>query len=196
MPYESKSRKDMEMQTLFQEERLYQHSKMVSQVSGAIARSAGYTSKEVALIQDAAWLHDIGKNTIPISILQKPTLLSCEEFAIVKAHTQEGFAYLIQQTKKYLTAAIVALQHHEKPTGNGYAAVTHIHSYARLVAIADVFDALFSARSYKDRWSLDDVIGYMRSNVHKEFDAAYLDAFLRALDEILELYKQELLSEK
>ena len=92
--------------------------------------------------------------------------------------------------------AVFALQHHEKPMGNGYAAVTHIHSYARLIAIADVFDALFSARSYKDKWSLGDVIDYMRSNVHKEFDAVYLDAFLRALDEILELYKRESLPPK
>jgi HD-GYP domain-containing protein (c-di-GMP phosphodiesterase class II) len=164
------------------------HGALVSQISEILAKNAEYNESDVYVVTEAAKLHDIGKYYIPPEILNKPGALTTEEFEIIKTHTQSGFDFLVRQAKIYLTAAIVALQHHEKILGNGYAGTTNIHTYARLVAIADVFDALMSKRAYKSSWSVDDAVGYIQSNAHKEFDAHYVDIFTRSLDDVLGLY--------
>jgi HD-GYP domain-containing protein (c-di-GMP phosphodiesterase class II) len=179
------------MENMINEEKTYAHSSLVSQISAVIAKNAHHNAEDIHIITEAAHLHDLGKNYIPKEILGKPGRLTEEEFEIVKAHTQAGFEYLIRQAKIFLTAAIVALQHHEKPIGNGYAGVTNIHTYAKLVAIADVFDALMSKRPYKEKWTPEETVNYMKENTHKEFDAYYMDVFVSSLDEVLSLYHME-----
>ena len=171
-------------------ERELEHEVLVSEISRLLAEQSGYSESDVEYIAQAAKLHDTGKKFIPDNILEKPDKLTDEEYDIVKTHSVYGFIHLIQQARMYMIAAIIALQHHERPEGNGYAGVKNIHAYAKLVAVADVFDALVSpTRPYKEGWSLQEAIDYMASNQHKEFDAIYIDAFIKSLDEILKLYQ-------
>jgi putative two-component system response regulator len=173
---------------ILQSEIKHAHGALVSQISEIIAKHADYDDEDVFIVTEAAKLHDIGKNYVPTEILNKPGALTKEEFDIIKTHTQSGFDFLVQQAKIYMTAAIIALQHHEKVRGTGYAGTLNIHTYAKLVAVADVFDALMSKRAYKQSWSADEAVGYIQSNAHIEFDAHYVDVFTKSLDEILDLY--------
>ena len=162
---------------------------LVSEISRLLAEQSGYSKSDVEYIAQAAKFHDIGKKFIPDNILEKPDKLTDEEFDIVKTHSVYGFVHLVQQAKMYMIAAIIALQHHERPEGNGYAGVKNIHAYAKLVAVADVFDALLSVRPYKEGWPPQEAIDYMVSNQYKEFDATCIEAFVNSLDEIIKLYE-------
>jgi HD-GYP domain-containing protein (c-di-GMP phosphodiesterase class II) len=166
----------------------HEHGLLVSKISEIMAKSAGFNEKDIHIVKESSRLHDIGKNYVPKSILNKPWFLTEAEFEIIKTHTKYGFNFLIQQAKIYIIAAIIALQHHEKTLGQGYAGVMNVHAYAKLVAVADVFDALMSKRAYKESWSEDEAVGYIQTNADKEFDAYYVDVFTRSLDDILKIY--------
>lgn len=164
------------------------HERMVSEIVKALAQYAWSDAEKADMLSEAARLHDIGKNFVPDKILQKSSQLSKREFELVKKHTEKGFQYLIGQIKILMHAAIIALQHHEREDGNGYAGVTNIHETAKLVAVADVFDALISARSYKEGWPPEKVIEFMKEGRGSQFTALYVDVLLLALDDILDLY--------
>lgn len=182
---------EKDIMQIVQTEKKFQHSRMVSEISHILATNTGFSESDIQIVTEAARLHDIGKNDVPESILKKPAKLTDQEFMAIQTHTQAGFTQLIHQVKILLAAAIMALQHHEKPSGNGYAGITHIHTYAKLVAVADVFDALISKRPYKQGWPPDEIISYMRTNEHKEFDSDYVKVLLQSMDEILTLYDME-----
>lgn len=171
--------------------KLEKHSFRVGKVSRVIANNIGLPKEEVNMIGIGGTLHDVGKSFIPLEILNKPGKLTLNEYDVIKTHPQIGFDILISEAKSLIMAAIIALHHHEKPMGTGYAGITHIHTYAKLVAVADVFDALISARSYKDGWTPTEVIEYMKKNENKEFEAEYINILFKSLDEILEIYKRE-----
>ena len=181
----------METPVSLYQERKHAHSQAVGKIAELIAKSSGHINSEAELIKEAARLHDIGKTYIPKEILEKPGKLTTEEFAIVKQHTIYGAEYLLWQAQLLLAAAIMALQHHEHVDGNGYKGITSIHSYAKLVAVADVFDALLSARSYKDGWPPDEIIDYMKENEDKQFEPVYVEALLQNLDDVLAVYDQK-----
>lgn len=170
----------------------YDHSRKVSQISGMLAKSAGFSPCEAGIIEQAAAFHDVGKNCVPQSILQKNGALTPEEYEIVKTHTALGAQQISDALRILVAADTMAAFHHERLDGKGYPyglGGKEIHPYARLVAVADVFDALLSKRSYKSPWQLGDVCGYMRQNAGTQFDREYVELLLGLIDTVAALYK-------
>lgn len=174
------------------------HIKRVSAYSGIIATHMGMSEDEVALIKLAAPMHDLGKVSIPDSILHKPGRLTPEEFATMQEHSSIGFEILKDSNRKLLrTAAIIALQHHERHDGAGYPNKLNseeIHPFARIVAAADVFDALISYRVYKPAWEPEKVFALFREERGRQFHPDVVDAFFEGLPEIMEI--KELLDDE
>jgi len=134
------------------------------------------------VLEVAAPMHDIGKIGIPDSVLLKEGPLSREEIEVMKGHPRIGYDILKGSPSKYLSmGAIIALGHHEKFDGFGYPNGLHgedIPLVARVVAVADVFDALVSERPYKHAWPIDESIDFVKAQRGKHFDPTCVDAFL------------------
>ncbi|MDD2267811.1 HD domain-containing phosphohydrolase [Sulfuricurvum sp.] len=168
------------------------HIKRMSHYSAKLAELAGLCSEEVELILYASPLHDIGKVGIPDRILLKPGRFSVEEFEIMKLHTSIG-AKMLETDGSYPVidaGRIIALQHHEKIDGSGYPnglKGDDIHIHARIVSIADVFDALSSERVYKKAFSIDQTIDIIREGRGSHFDAQLVDLLIDHLDLFLEI---------
>jgi putative nucleotidyltransferase with HDIG domain len=131
----------------------FHHSLNVTIYSLALAMARNYTEKQLIEVGLGAILHDVGKLTVPNEILSKPGKLTDEEFAIVKEHTTNGFESLRRIHDIPLLCAHCAFQHHERLDGSGYPrglVGDDIHEYAKIISIADVFDALTSDRSYRN----------------------------------------------
>ncbi|MFI3120364.1 MAG: response regulator [Methylococcaceae bacterium] len=166
-----------------------QHLIRMANYSRLIARELGLSEKEQELILEAAPMHDIGKVATPDAILLKQGKLTQEEFLIMKQHAEIGYNILSGSDSLLIqTAAIIALNHHEKFDGTGY---QHgfkgetIPIYARIVAVADVFDALTSARPYKKAWNLDDAVQFLRDQAGFHFDPKCVEAFFKAWDDVI-----------
>ena len=169
------------------------HTLRVTRYSNFLATEMGLSEKEIDLITSASPLHDVGKIGIPDSILLKPGKLTDDEYETMKNHTQIGYAMLAHSKRDILkAAAIIAQQHHEKWSGTGYPnglKGEEIHIFGRIVAIADVFDALVSSRVYKTSWSTDDIIEYFRNERGEHFDPALVDIFLKHSNKFIEIYE-------
>ena len=165
------------------------HIVRMTQYSALIARHLGWSDEAVDLILQAAPMHDIGKLGTPDHILLKPAHLTDAEFVIMKRHTVIGAAILKDSTSPMLQlAAQIALGHHEKFDGSGYPeglAGEAIPLAARIVAVADVFDALTSSRPYKKPWDIDRAVALLKTGRDAHFDPECVDAFLARLDEAL-----------
>ena len=133
-------------------------------------------------------LHDVGKSRISDRILNKRGSLTPLEFEIMKKHTQIGYEILKDSPSEFLQmGAVIALSHHERFNGTGYPhrlGGQDIPLAARIVSIADAYDALTSARPYKPKWSLDKTIEFLNSQRGRIFDPACLEAFMSQLDRI------------
>jgi two-component system response regulator RpfG len=163
----------------------------VSHVAGLIAEHLGLYEDEVRAIEMAAPLHDIGKIAIPDAILLKPGPLDEAEMAIMRRHPLIGHELLDgSQNKAIQAGALIALRHHERYDGSGYPdglAGDEIPLPARIVGVADVFDALISQRPYKEPWPVDKALAYIYAQRGRMFDPACVDALVRnrvRLDEI------------
>lgn len=148
----------------------------------------------------AASMHDLGKLAINDSILNKPGPLSSEEFTVMKNHCDLGNA-ILQRSKRPLLqmAATVAKEHHENYDGTGYPQglkKEEINMYSRIVALADVFDALGMKRVYKESWPLEQILEYIRAERGKKFDPQLVDLFFQNVDEIVQVQKTYLDSGK
>ncbi|WNS81385.1 7TM diverse intracellular signaling domain-containing protein [Domibacillus sp. DTU_2020_1001157_1_SI_ALB_TIR_016] len=167
------------------------HVKRVAEYSGIIALAYGLSGEEVKKLKAASPMHDLGKVGIPDSILNKPGKLTEEEFKEMKKHTTIGYNMLKHSSGETLQiAAIIAHQHHEKYDGTGYPRKLKgedIHLFARITAIADVFDALNSKRAYKEKWDLDGILSFMEREKGKHFDPMLVDLFLADIDAALEV---------
>lgn len=131
---------------------LYNHSFNVMVYSMQLAIHSGINPKDLNELGIAGLLHDVGKMVIPLEILNKPDKLTDNEFQLIKTHTSEGYEYLKKQYEIPILAARCALQHHEKVDGTGYPLGLigkDIHPFAKIMAVADVFDAVTSSRSYR-----------------------------------------------
>lgn len=150
------------------------HVKRVSIISEALALGIGLSGEEAEVIRYAAPLHDIGKIAIPDSILNKPGKLEGEEWEKMKEHAQIGQNILSQSPQRiFQVAALIAGQHHERWDGQGYPhglAGEEIPVAARIVAVADIFDALGSKRCYKEPWSDEDILAFFKDQSGKIFD--------------------------
>jgi putative nucleotidyltransferase with HDIG domain len=162
-----------------------QHSQRVSDFSVAIAREIGMPSEEVYHVRIGSLLHDIGKIGIPDAILDKPSRLDDDELIEMRSHTSKGYNIMSQEELRWLLRAELPalLQHHERLDGKGYPlsiSGDEITGIARIVAVADVFDALTSARPYKEAWSAERTITYLTERAGSEFDPQAVAALARA----------------
>jgi len=159
-----------------------------------IATACGMSNEWVDLIFNASPMHDIGKIGIPDHILRKPGRLNDEERAIMERHAEIGAKIIGNHDSILLeTARSVALTHHEKWNGSGYPRGLkgdEIPLPGRIVAIADVFDALTSTRPYKEAWSFEKSIAHIKEESSRHFDPALVDIFMDCRDEILDLAKE------
>ena len=170
------------------------HLTRMAKYSALIGANLGLAAETVHVMEFAAPMHDIGKIGIPDSILLKGGPLTPEEDLVMKNHPRIGYDILKGSPSKYLAmGAIIALGHHEKYDGSGYPTGMHgedIPIVARIVAAADVFDALVSERPYKHAWTVDDGLAYLLSQRAKHFDANVVDAFMANKDRVREIQGQ------
>ncbi|WP_218171286.1 MULTISPECIES: HD domain-containing phosphohydrolase [Pseudomonas] len=167
------------------------HVIRMSHFAQTLALAAGYSRYAADDLLHAAPMHDVGKIGIPDAILQKPGKLTDDEWQIMRQHTVIGAKIIGDHPSGLLhTAQIIALSHHEKWDGSGYPnglAGEDIPHVARVVAIADVFDALTSERPYKRAWSVEDAVGLIRQQCNQHFDPELVGIFLDCLPEILKI---------
>jgi len=158
------------------------HLTRMARYSALIGQHMGLGAETVHVLHVAAPMHDIGKIGIPDSVLLKEGPLTTEERLKMRDHPRIGYDILKGSPSKYLSmGAIIALGHHEKFDGTGYPTGLHgddIPIVARIVAVADVFDALVSERPYKRAWALDEGMSYLKDQRGRHFDAKCVDAFL------------------
>lgn len=165
------------------------HIQRMSNYSRLIADQLGLQRDEQELILRAAPMHDVGKIAIPDHILLKPGRLDDEELVIMRTHAEKGYE-ILQGSKSNLldVAAVIAMTHHEKWDGTGYPKGLKgedIPLHGRIVAVADVFDALTSERPYKKAWEIDRALQFLRDNTGSHFDPDCAQAFLSRLDDVL-----------
>jgi putative two-component system response regulator len=167
----------------------HEHIVRMSNYSRLIAVRLGLPQDECELLLRAAPLHDIGKLGTPDHILLKPGKLTPEEFEIMKQHTVIGQRILANSSSPILrVGAEIAYSHHEKFDGSGYPRGLRgrdIPLYGRIVAVADVFDALTSDRPYKKAWDLERAVDLLRTSSGQHFDPMCVEAFFDVWDEIL-----------
>ena len=170
------------------------HIQRMANYSRLIAERLGLSQADQQLILQAAPMHDVGKIGIPDFILLKPAALNPEELAVMKTHSALGFELLKGSESIVLQAAAsIAVSHHEKFDGSGYPYGTkgeNIPLFGRIVAVADVFDALTSERPYKKPWPADRAREYLSEGRGMHFDPACVVAFLARWDEALTVYAE------
>jgi HD-GYP domain-containing protein (c-di-GMP phosphodiesterase class II) len=158
------------------------HLDRVAHYACEIGRLMGLSERQILELHHATPLHDVGKIGVPVEILNKPGRLTREEMNVVKSHTVLGHRILEGSEFPLIQcAARIALAHHEDWDGTGYPnglSRTNIPLDARIVAVADVYDALMSQRAYKPAWEEEVVLNEMRSLRERKFDPQILDLFL------------------
>lgn len=170
----------------FRDDNTGQHTERVGQMAALMAKHIGLPESQVSLIRRAAPLHDVGKIGIPDKILLKPGRLTSDEFALVKTHTSIGARILSGSRFPILRLAEeIAFSHHERWDGEGYAKIPgeSIPLPGRIVAIADVFDALTQRRPYKEAWPVDKAIAEIEQQRGRQFDPKLVEAFLRVIEQ-------------
>jgi HD-GYP domain-containing protein (c-di-GMP phosphodiesterase class II) len=167
------------------------HIERMSEYSKTLFSLLGRSEDECEQIQFASMLHDIGKISTPDSILKKPGALSEKEWAVMKAHSQAGHDMLEGAECEYLKmGAKIALAHHERWDGSGYPSGLkgeEIPLEARVVALADVFDALCSKRCYKEAWPVEKVVSMIKEASESHFDPKLVELFVNNIDEFLKI---------
>ena len=161
------------------------HSVRVAEYSAILAKAAGWKSEAVKHIKYIALLHDIGKVGIPDKVLNKPGRLTESEFNVIKSHTIIG-GDILKDIKTIADADAGAMYHHERYGGGGYPSGisgNDIPEVARIISIADAYDAMSSKRVYRDVMPKEVVRGEMLKGKGTQFDPKYLDVFLRLFDE-------------
>ncbi len=170
------------------------HILRMAKYARLIAEELKLTAMECDEIEAAAPMHDIGKIGIPDHILLKPGRHTPEEQAIMRRHPLIGHEILADSPSRYLQmGAVIALGHHERFDGSGYPhglAGEAIPLPARIVAVADVFDALMSKRPYKAAWTFQDALGYIRSERGRHFDPACVRAFELRIDGVAAILRE------
>lgn len=165
------------------------HVTRVAEVCYCLAKQFGMDEPRAELLRLGSPMHDVGKIGVPEAILHKPGKLTSEEFEIMKKHAQTGYEILRKSNRSIMTtAAIVALQHHERWNGKGYPQGLKgnaIHVFGRIAAIADVFDALSHKRCYKDVWPLEKIMDLFKRESGFHFDPELVAIFLKNINEFV-----------
>ena len=166
----------------YRDDATYQHTERVGRTAAMIARRLGFGENQAALLRRAAPLHDIGKVGIPDQILLKPGKLTASEWQVMKEHTEMGAKILGEGTFPVLQMAQeISLYHHERWDGTGYPSGIvgeGIPLVGRIVAVADVFDALTHERPYKAAWPVDEAVAEIERSSGTHFDPKVVEAFM------------------
>ena len=170
----------------------HDHIRRVAEYSRLFAYYHGsLTEDDADTIYHAAPMHDIGKVSISLDLLNKPGPLNDEEMQIIKTHTSNAHQFLHQAHRKLLKAAgIIAYQHHEKWDGSGYPQGLKgddIHIFGRIVALADTFDALTHDRPYRKEWSVDQAVDYILEQRGISFDPELVDIFKTHVNDFVDI---------
>ena len=172
----------------FRDQETGAHILRMAHYSRHIAENLGLSIYEQDIVLEAAPMHDIGKIAVPDKILLKPGKLTEEEFEIMKRHSKLGFEILAESQSNIIqVGAEIALTHHERFDGSGYPnglSRDEIPLYGRIVAVADVFDALTSERPYKEAWSVERALEYLNREKNGHFDPGCVKAFLTDFDKV------------
>jgi putative two-component system response regulator len=191
------SRSDVQRSTLHILERLSalrdentgKHTERMARYARAIAAALGWSTAQCKLMREAAPLHDLGKIGIPDSVLGKPGALSREEWDVMRRHTTIGYELLRDQVSPVLQlGAEIALSHHERWDGSGYPlglSGVDIPLSGRIVALADVFDALTTVRPYKPAWLVEQAVEQIVADSGTHFDPDVVRAFTSSLERLL-----------
>lgn len=166
----------------FRDDETGQHTQRVGVRSAMLAKAIGLPADRIEMIRCAAPLHDVGKIGIPDAILRKPGKLTSEEFEIMKTHTTIGAKILSGSGSPLLQMAEeIALTHHERWDGTGYSGLAgeRIPLTGRIVALADVFDALTNDRIYRRAIPLEDALAEIERQRGRQFDPRMVDAFFQ-----------------
>lgn len=167
----------------YRDEDTFEHTERVGRVAALLAGQLGLSEADIATLRHAAPLHDVGKLGISDTILLKPGRLTAREFEQMKRHTVDGARILTGSSSDVLEVAEqIALGHHERWDGSGYPsglAGEAIPLCARIVAVADVFDALTHTRPYKDAWPVAEAAAEIHDHGGTQFDPAVVGAFER-----------------
>jgi HD-GYP domain-containing protein (c-di-GMP phosphodiesterase class II) len=169
------------------------HNQRVSKYTREICLSYGMSEKESDLVSQAAAIHDLGKLAISEDIITKKEALTQQEFATMKNHVVFGYNMLSNSEGDFMkAAAIIAQQHHEQWNGGGYLGLKgeEINAYARIVSIADVFDALTSNRSYKETWTPQETKLYINKQAGLMFEQKAVQAFNACFPRLLQIHEQ------
>lgn len=169
------------------------HAFRVAEYTNAICSALGMSAEKARWVADAALLHDIGKIVIPERLLDKKERLEDKEFDLIRNHTIYGAQIVMGDSEFQKLAAKIAKEHHERIDGSGYFGLKNneICLEARIVAVADVFDALTEPRMYKKTWSFDSGFRYISERSGSEFDEKVVKAFNKAKSRIKEIYDAE-----
>jgi len=168
----------------FRDDNTGQHTERVGQMAALLSRQLGLPGPQVSLIRRAAPLHDVGKIGIPDAVLLKLGKLTLEEFDVIKTHTTIGARILSGSRFGVLRVAEeIAFSHHERWDGSGYEGIKgdQIPLAGRIVAVADVFDALTQHRPYKAAWPVGEAIAEIELQRGQQFDPEIVDAFLQVI---------------
>jgi len=165
------------------------HVRRMAEVCCLIAVESGMSNDEAGILKQAAPMHDIGKIATPDSVLLKPGRLDADEWEVMKMHPGVGHSILDGSQRPILrAAATIAHQHHEKFDGSGYPQGLQgaaIHPFARIVAVADVFDALIQKRCYKPAWPLPAVLAHLEEVAGTHLDPHYVAILIKNIDRVL-----------
>lgn len=162
---------------------MYIHSLSVALIAHTIASQQNFTEEDMRNLMFACAFHDIGKVQIPTDILYKPGRLTDEEYAIVKQHTQKGYD-ILNKAHFPMDIQMAALLHHERCDGTGYPSgltLEKIPLYARIIAIADVYDAMTARRAYRKEICSFDVIAEFENSGYQKYDVTLLIPFLTSI---------------
>ncbi|WP_101046935.1 response regulator [Macromonas nakdongensis] len=167
------------------------HVIRMSHYAQVLGRATGMDEEDAEQLLNAAPMHDVGKIGIPDHILLKPGKLDEQEWAVMRRHPYIGYKIIGEQDSPLLSlAAEIAYTHHEKWDGSGYPRRLQgedIPLAGRIVALADVFDALTTARPYKPAWPVEQAVAYIRSASGQHFDPDLVPLFLDRLPELLDI---------
>jgi two-component system response regulator RpfG len=166
----------------------------MSRFAGLVAEGLGLPEDDVRTIEMAAPLHDMGKIAIPDAVLMKAGKLDEAEMSVMRRHPRIGHELLSGSQNRFIqVGAMIALRHHERYDGSGYPdglAGEAIPLEARIVAVADVLDALISPRPYKEAWTLDAALAYLYAQRGRLFDPDCVDALMRGRERLLQICEQ------
>ncbi|MEX3623779.1 HD-GYP domain-containing protein [Viridibacillus arvi] len=180
----NKQYRDLLIRILQYDPDLFIHSLNVTVYSIAIAQNLQLLDSALFSITLGGLLHDIGKTFIPHNILNKPDKLTADEFVVMKKHSEYGYRYLQNESNIPLHILLCTLQHHERLDGSGYPkglTIERIHPFAKIIAVADVFDALTSERSYKKAMTPENAMEIIMKDYGTALDKGIIDAFNSAI---------------